>query len=308
MSETNIAEAKRSRRSVPKAVRRLLLLAAILYFLPLIGLGVFQRQLVFNAAASRARTAAVGTQPPRGAQTVQFRTDSGDKIVAYYGRALRADGRPDKDAARRPTLLFFTGKGSSIAPERGLFQSLRRLDANVLMPDYAGFGQSSGTASETGCFQTARAAYRFLRGQPDIDQKRIVVAGYSLGSGVAVDLAARGIADKPPVAGLALFAAYTSMADMGHQKYPIYPAWLLRLILRYPFASDTKMSKITCPVLLVHSRADKLIPYAMSDTLTARCRGPVTRLTVTHAGHAEYFSPLETTVFPALRRFLENIL
>ena len=96
------------------------------------------------------------------------------------------------------------------------------------------------------------------------------------------------------------------MADMGHQEYPIYPAWLLRLILKYPFASDTKMSKITCPVLLVHSRADKLIPYAMSDKLTALCAGPVTRVTVTHAGHAQYFSTLETTVFPALKHFTER--
>lgn len=298
--------AKPYSRRVPKTVRRLLLLAAALYVLPLIGLGVFQRFLVFNAQASRTRTAAVGLFAPPGAKTLRLRTDAGDTAAAYFGHALRADGSPDPAYARRPTLLFFTGKGSAIAPERGLFQSLRRLDVNVLMLDYVGFGQSGGQESETGCFATARAAYAFLRAQPDIDQKRLVIAGYSLGSGVAVDLAARELQAKQPVAGLALFAAYTSMADMGHQEYPIYPAWLLRLILKYPFASDAKMSQITCPVLLVHSRADKLIPYAMSNKLTALAKGPVTRITVTHAGHAEYFSPLETTVFPALKRFTEK--
>lgn len=305
MSDT-VTEEKRSRRNTSKVVRRLLLLAAFLYLLPLVGLSVFQKLLVFNAAASRARTAAVGTFAPPGAKTLRLRTDAGDTAAAYFGYALHADGMPDPAYARRPTLLFFTGKGSAIAPERGLFQSLRRLDVNVLMPDYIGFGQSGGAESETNCFATARAAYRFLRAQPDIDQKRLVIAGYSLGSGVAVDLAAHELSAKQPVAGLALFAAYTSMADMGHQEYPIYPAWLLRLVLKYPFASDTKMSQITCPVLLVHSRADQLIPYAMSDTLTALAKGPVTRVTVTHAGHAEYFSPLETTVFPALKRFTEK--
>lgn len=174
------------------------------------------------------------------------------------------------------------------------------------MPDYVGFGQSGGQESETGCFATARASYQFLRSQPDINQKRLVIAGYSLGSGVAIDLAAHEIQAKQPVAGLALFAAYTSMVDMGHQEYPIYPAWLLRLILRYPFDSAAKMPQITCPVFLVHSRADTLIPYRMSDTLTALCRGPVTRLTVTHAGHAGYFSSVETAVFPALQRFTER--
>ncbi len=306
MRKTDTAQSQKPRRGIPKPARRLLLTMALLYFLPLVCLGVFQKFLVFNAQASRTRTAAVGTSAPRGAQTVLLRTDAGDNIVAYFGHALRPNGSPDTGYARRPTLLFFTGKGSSIAPERGLFQSFRRLGVNVLMPDYVGFGQSGGQESETNCFATARAAYEFLRAQPDIDQKRLVIAGYSLGSGVAVDLAAHELKAKQPVAGLALFAAYTSMADMGHQEYPIYPAWLLRLILKYPFASAAKMSQITCPVLLVHSRADRLIPYAMSDKLTALAKGPVTRITVTHAGHAEYFSPLETTVFPALKRFTEN--
>ncbi len=305
-STTEQAVKPQKSRRPPKAARRLLLTLALLYFLPLVGLGLFQKFLVFNAQASRTRTAEFGTAAPRGAQTIRLRTAAGDSIAAYFGHALRADGTPDAGYARRPTLLFFTGKGSAIAPERGLFQSFRQLDVNVFMPDYVGFGQSGGQESETGCFATARASYQYLRAQPDLDQKRLVIAGYSLGSGVAVDLAAHEIEAKQPVAGLALFAAYTSMADMGHQEYPIYPAWLLRLILRYPFASDTKMSQITCPVLLVHSRADKLIPYAMSDKLTALAKGPVTRVTVTHAGHAEYFSPQETTVFPALKRFTEK--
>ncbi len=305
MSDT-LFEVKRSRRNVPRAVRRLLVLAAALYFLPLLVLGVFQKLLVFNAQASRTRSANFGTEPPLGAREIWLRTDAGDKVAAYYGHALHADGMPDKDHTRRPTLLFFYGKGSSIAGGRSLFQSLRKLDANVLMPDYVGFGQSSGQESEGNCFATAQAAYQYLRVQPDVDQKRLVVVGFSLGSGVAVDLTARELTARQPVAGLVLLAAYTTMADMGHQEYPIYPAWLLRLILRYPFDSAAKMPKVTCPVLLVHSRADTLIPYRMSDTLTGLCRGPVTRVTITHAGHAGYFSNAETTVFPALRRFLER--
>lgn len=293
---------QKKRLQVPKVVRRLLLILAVLYFLPLAVLGVFQRQLVFNAAASR--TGAPSPLP--GAHLLWLRTKSGDHFDAYYGHALLADGTPDINYARRPTLLFFGGKGSAIAGERDRFQAFRRLDANVLMPDYLGFGPSEGQESETNCLSTAQASYQYLWVQPDIDQKRIVIAGYSLGSGVAIDLAAHEINAKQPMAGLALFAAYTGMAAMAHQEYPFYPTWLLRLILKYPFASDMKISKITCPVFLVHSRADTLIPYSMSNTLTALCRGPVTRLTITQAGHAEYFSVDKAAVYPALRRFLEN--
>src|SRR5947199_90961 len=97
------------------------------------------------------------TEPKRSRRTVpgvvqrlRLRTDAGDSVVAYYGHALHADGTPDTEYAHRPTLLFFYGKGSSIAGGRNLFQSFRRLDANVLMPDYVGFGQSGGQESEAG--------------------------------------------------------------------------------------------------------------------------------------------------------------
>jgi pimeloyl-ACP methyl ester carboxylesterase len=302
MSDT-LVEEKRSRRNVPKVVRRLLLLLAVLYVLPLLVLGAFQRQLVFGAFATHGGSP---VEAPPGAQRLWLCTSASDRFEAYYGHALLPNGAADFGYSRRPTLLFFGGKGASLAGELGLFQLLRRLDTNVLVPEYPGFGQSGGQESEPNCFAAATTAYRFLRNQPDVDQKRLVIAGYSLGSGVAVDLAARELTARQPVAGLALFAAYTSMADMGHHEYPIYPAWLLRLILRSPFDSAAKMPKITCPVLLVHSRADTLIPYQMSDTLTALCRGPMTRLTITHASHAGYFSSAETAVFPALRKFLER--
>ena len=210
------------------------------------------------------------------------------------------DGSPDPDAARRPTLLFFYGKAGSLVNCRGWFESFRRLDVNVLMPDYVGFGQSGGLESETNCFATGEAAYEYLRARPDVDQKSIVIAGYSLGSGVAVDLAARELSAGRPVAGLALFAAYTSLADEAHQEYPIYPAFLMRLLLRYPFASERKMPRVTCPVLIVHSRADRLIPFWMADRLAAASSGPVTRLAITRAGHADYFRVEGRAVFGAL--------
>lgn len=227
-------------------------------------------------------------------------------MTAYFGHALQADGKLDPEYARRPTLLFFYGKGSSLAGGQRLFQSFRRLKANVLMPDYIGFGQSGGQEFETNCYATAEACYRYLRVQPDVDQNSLVIAGFSLGSGVAVDLAARECQAHQPVAGLALFAAYTSLAEEAHQEYPVYPTPLLRRLLKYPFNSQQKMPHVTCPVLLVHSRADRLIPFWMSDRLAAACRGSVTRLNIDHADHAYYFLTDGKLVYAALGRFLRK--
>lgn len=304
---TETPATRQGRRMVPpRTVRRLLFVGAALYLAPLAGLAAFQRQLVFNASYSRQRGAADQVPLSAGARRVLFQTATGDRVTAYSGRALRADGSPDPDAARRPTLLFFYGKAGSLADCRVWFESFRRLDVNVLMPDYAGFGQSGGQESEANCFATAEAAYRSLRVRPDVDQKSIVIAGYSLGSGVAVDLAARETTAHQPVAGLALFAAYTSLADEAHQEYPVYPTFLLRLLLRYPFDSERKMPRVTCPVLIVHSRADRLIPFWMADRLAAASGGPVTRRTITRAGHADYFRVEGRAIFGALGRFLEK--
>jgi len=290
----------------PRTVRRLLLCGAALYLAPLVGLAAFQRQLVFNAAYSRQWGAVDRVPLPPGARRV-FLTAAGDRVTAYYGRALRANGSPDPDAARRPTLLFFYGKGGSLAGCRVWFDSFRRLDVNVLMPDYAGFGQSGGVESEANCDATARAASDYLRAQPGADHEGIVIAGYSLGSGVAVDLAARELSAGKSVAGLAVFAAYTSLADEAHQQYPIYPAFLLRPLLRSPFASESKMPRVSCPVLIVHSRADRLIPFWMADRLAAASGGPVTRLTITRADHADYFRVEGRAVFGALGRFIVKV-
>lgn len=280
---------------------------AALYLAPLVVLTVFQRPLVFNAGYSRTGGAADKAVVPPGAYSVSFKTAAGDRVSACYGCALMADGRPDPNAAHRPTLLFFYGQGGSLNGCRAWFQSFRRLDVNVLMPDYIGFGQSGGQESEANCYATAEAAYRYLRARPNINQQDIVIAGYSLGSGVAVDLAARETAAHQPVAGLALFAAYTSLADEAHRQYPIYPTFLLRLLLRSPFASEQKMPRVTCPTLIVHSRADRLIPFWMSERLAAASGGPVTRLAVAQGGHADYFGSGSRPVFAALGRFLEKI-
>jgi len=305
---TEAPTTRQSRRMVlPRTVRRLFLFVTVLYLAPLVVLAAFQRPLVFNAGYSHTWGAADKAVVPPGARRVLFKTTAGDRVSAYYGSALRADGLPDPNSARRPTLLFFYGQGGSLNGCRAWFQSFRRLDVNVLMPDYVGFGQSGGQESESNCYLTAEAAYRYLRARPDVDQQSLVIAGYSLGSGVAVDLAARESTAHQPVAGLALFAAYTSLADEAHRQYPVYPTFLLRLLLRYPFASEQKMPRVTCPTLIVHSRADRLIPFWMSERLAAASGGPVTRLAVARGGHADYFGAEGRPVFAVLGRFIEKI-
>ena len=121
--------------------------------------------------------------------------------------------------------------------------------------------------------------------------------GHSVGGAVAIDLASR-----RPVAGLAAFCSFTSLADMTRLHYPFLPTTLLR----HRFDSERKLRTMTLPTLIGHAGADRIVPPAMSDRLAAAAAGPVTRFVVTGADHNEFFSAGAPTILAALSRFLNE--
>ena len=112
------------------------------------------------------------------------------------------------------------------------------------------------------------ATWHWLETQPDIDAKKIIVSGWSLGAAVAVDLAVR-----KPVAGLAMFSPFTSMKALGSHLYPFLP---VGLALKHHFDSLKKIPHVTtCPIVIGHGVEDNLIPYYMSDQLAAAAKAPI---------------------------------
>ena len=259
-----------------------------------------QRQLVFPGSLTQGQADA-GITPPLGVELLSLTTPHfHERVPALYGAALLPDGEPDPDARHRRTLLFFHGNGGSVDDYRPIFQNLRLLGVNVLMPEYPGYGEATGNASEAGCYDAAETAYCYALSRPDTESGRIVVSGWSLGSGVAIDLAAR-----HPVAGVATFSAYTSMAEMGAYQYPIFPAPLIRLALKHRFLSERKISQVHCPVFISHGEDDRTIPCAMSRRLARAAGGPVTFLAIPGVAHNDFFENGGDQVYPALGRWLK---
>lgn len=131
-------------------------------------------------------------------------------------------------------------------------EALRRAGFNVLEIDYRGFGKSPGQASEIHMYEDSEAAYQELlrRGTaPD----HIILLGHSLGSGPAVELATR-----HAVAALVLFGAFTSIPDAAADRYPYLP---VRLAVAVQFNSRARIAGVHVPVIIAHSRTDKVIPY-----------------------------------------------
>ena len=261
-------------------------------------LATIQAQLIFPGAATQGRPESA-VAPPRDCDLVRLPTAAGDEVVALFGPALTPEGGPRGDAATCPTILYFYGNAMCLNAALPEFDQFRRLGANVLIPDYLGYGMSGGTASELACRATAEAALAHLRSRPDVDPGRIVAAGWSLGGAVAIDLAAR-----QPVAGVVSFCTFTRMADMARRLVPFLPTSLLP---RHRFDNEAKVAGLTIPILIGHGRRDRIIPFAMADRLAQVAPGPVARVTIDEADHNDFFAVDPATIDRALQQFITNL-
>ena len=265
-------------------------LAVTMYFL--------QDWMIFPGAATQGRAEAA-VRPAADEQLVALPTASGEKITLLFGPALRPDGSPHPDAAHRPTILYFYGNAMSLSACAAEFAEFRRLGANVAIAEFVGYGLSTGKPSEAGVYTTADTAYQYLLTRADVDRKRIVPVGWSLGAAAAIHLAS-----SKPVAGLATFSAFTSMADMGRQILPWLPTSML---LHHRFENEKKMASVTCPVFMAHGTVDSLVPFSMNARLAAAAKGRVTVVPVTGGDHNDIFQVGGTGLLHQLGEFLDRV-
>jgi uncharacterized protein len=172
----------------------------------------------------------------------------GARVVAWYGRAQPG----------RPTLLYFHGNGGSLAARTPRIARFMDEGWGVYMMTYRGYGGSTGSPSEAANIADARLAYAALV-QEGVPPQSIMAYGESLGSGIAVRIAA-----EQPVAGVILDAPYTSIVDVAAQAYPFLPVRLL-LIDRYETARY--IGSIKAPLLILHGQRDGVVPVAMGREL-----------------------------------------
>jgi uncharacterized protein len=157
----------------------------------------------------------------------------------------------------RPVILFFHGNGGSLASEVDRFHQLISDGIGLIGVEYRGYGGNEGSPSEQGLIADAEAAYAFAVSHYPVQQ--IVVWGGSLGSGVAVALAA-----EKPIGRLILEAPYTSTEAVGAQHYWYLP---VRFLMKDQFHSDQRIGKVKAPLLILHGVLDRTVPYSMGEQM-----------------------------------------
>ncbi len=199
---------------------------------------------------------------------------------------------------RGPVLLYCHGNGGNMSTRMDKLKLLREAGASVLLFDYRGYGRSPGTPTEAGTYRDGEAAYRFLVEEKKIDPRRVVFLGESLGNGVAVELARR----HPP-AGLVFESGFTSIVDMGKTVFPFLP---VRLMTRYRYDNLAKIGTVGCPILVMHSPQDEIIPFSMGRAIFEAAREPKTFFAL-RGDHNEGFLATGPAYVAALKAFFASL-
>lgn len=133
----------------------------------------------------------------------------------------------------------------------------RGVNYDLFMIDYRGYGKSTGAIeSEVQLRSDVRKAWQWLA--PQYKDKRMVIYGRSLGTGLAAGLAAE---TQPSLT--ILVSPYCSMTELARSYYPYIP----EMVLRYPLATCADVPRIKSPLLLIHGKKDTLIPFENSVRL-----------------------------------------
>ena len=211
--------------------------ALALYGATCLAMYLTQKSFLFHPTPVTGPPAAFGL---RGFEQVSIRAEDGATLVGWL----------HDSPAREKALVYFYGNADSLPPYAPFFDRLATAGYSVLAVNYRGYGGSTGDPSEAGFYRDGEAAIRFLSERVPVE--RITVMGRSIGSGVAVDVAAR-----RPVAGLVLISPFTSIPNVASKLMWWLP---VKLLMNQRFPSIDKIGRVRAPVLIIHGDADTLIP------------------------------------------------
>ena len=242
-----------------------LALAALMY--------VAQRGLMYFPEGFRTAPADAGLPE---AEEVMLDTPDGARVIVWHVTP----------AADQPVWLYFHGNGGALRYRVDRFRQLTAQGEGLVALSYRGYAGSTDRPSEAGLIADARAAYDFAAKR--YGAERILLWGESLGSGVALALAA-----ERPVARIVLEAPFLSAVDIAAGVYPFLP---VRLLMKDQFRSDLRVAKVTAPVLVMHGDRDEVVPISSGQRLYKLITSPKRFVRLAGGGHENLgsFGAVET--------------
>jgi len=203
-----------------------------------------------------------------------------EEVVFHSSDGVRLTGWYIPAAGARYTALFCHGNSGSIMHVLDSIELFHGMGLNCLAFDYRGYGNSDGKPTEVGTYLDARAASDWLTQVKRVRPWELIVCGRSLGGSVAAHLAA-----QVHPAGLVVEGAFTSYPDIGARLYPYLP---VRRCARFRYDTLAYVRAVRCPVMVVHSRDDELVPFDQAVRLFEAANEPKQFVTIA-GGHSDAF-------------------
>jgi hypothetical protein len=235
------------------------LAVAGVYFGLIVLLYLFQPRMIFCPYRQHdGRSEEVGLSY----QSVQLTTSDQLRLDAWYIPAEESHF----------TVLFCHGNAGNISHRLDTLKIFHDLGLGCLIFDYRGYGRSEGRPSEHGLYRDAYAGWVWLTERQQVPPDRILLFGRSLGGSVAarlaVDLSRR---NMPDPAGLVLESSFSSVIDMGKHYYPWLPiGWFAR----FKFDTVESVQSVHCPVLVIHSPEDEIVPFQLGQKIYESANQP----------------------------------
>ena len=247
-------------------VKKLLILSLVVYLAACAALFFAQESLLFKPDH---QVADKNTIFP---EAIEYSIPVNDTV------SLQAWFRPPshKDAI---TVVMLHGNAGNLSTRKRHIDNFRDAERGFLIFSWRGYGSSPGKPSEVGLYDDAQAVLNWLN-QKGIPDTHIVLYGESLGSGVAIEMAAH-----RQLKGVMLGAPYTSITEMAKRDYPWMP---IELLLKHPFDSFSKLPKVTEPLATLHSRDDRVIPFALGKELAEHAQAPKRFYDFSDRGHTGF--------------------
>ncbi|MFH1457565.1 MAG: alpha/beta hydrolase [Candidatus Omnitrophota bacterium] len=220
-------------------------------------------------------------------EDVVFNTQDGLKLNGWFIAQSNA----------KYTLLFFHGNAGNIGHRLEKLLALRSSGTDIFIIDYRGFGKSGGRVSEKGVYLDARAAYDYLVENRHIPPGQIILYGESLGTAVAIDLAAQG-----KVKAIIVEGGFSRGRDMAARMYPFLPHFLFS----DSYNSLEKIEKIEVPKLFIHSRDDEVVPLELARKLYHASPSPKEFVEL-NGGHNSAFLDSQEKYISAINSFISNL-
>lgn len=262
-----------------KRIRRAIVLYLLVPYLAVVVIFVvLQRKLIYRpTVADDLRVTTVGLEA-EAVRDVQIQTPNGGKLNGWLMQQVGG-----KDTVERPLVLYFSGNSLNRHERVNDLREVVRCGFDVLIFDYRGYGDSSGSPSEQHLTSDAMRIWNYACQDLDYKPGRIVIFGESLGGAVALSLWSSENTNPPQPGALILNATFVSMPRTVAWLYPLFPFQYL-LLDRWP--SIERITRVTAPIVVFHGTEDDMVPVSHGREL-AEAAADSRFIKIPGAGHNE---------------------